>query len=81
MTDTRLLVGSLSVLAVAVSFGLTVLFFGFVVLLSAFLLLAGLVLFAVPTPRRSAVAVLAAGGVTLAGPLIYVCLAVLQSGS
>ncbi len=79
MTDTRLLVGLLLVIAIAVSFGLTVLFFGFVLLLGALLVVAGLVLSAVPSQRRSGVAVLAAGGVTLAGPLVYAGLAVLQS--
>ncbi len=79
MTDERLLVGFLIVIAVSVSFGLTLLFFGFVVMAGAFLVVAGLVLFALPGPRRRAITVLAAGGVTLSGPLIYVGLALLQS--
>ncbi len=79
MTDERLLVGLLCVIAVGVSFGLTVLFFGFVVLAGALLVVAGLALLAVPRRRRTAAQVLGVGGVTLSGPLIYVGLAVLQS--
>lgn len=79
MSDTRLLAGLLLLLSVAVSFGLTVLLFGFVLLLGALLLMAGLVVSAVPARRRTAVAVLVASGVTFAGPLLYVGLAVLQS--
>ena len=78
MTDTRLLVGFLSIIAVAVSFALTVLFFGLVVLTATLLVVAGLVLFAVTGRRQTAVAVLAVGGVTFSGPLIYVGLALLQ---
>lgn len=78
MTDTRLLVGFLSIIVVAVSFALTVLFFGLVVLTATFLVLAGLVLLAVPGRRQTAVAVLAVGGATFSGPLIYVSLALLQ---
>ena len=79
MTDTRLLVGLLAVIAVAVAFGLTVLFFGYMVLLGALLLVVGAVLSVLPAWRRRARAVLVASGVTLAGPLVYVGLAVLQS--
>ncbi len=79
MTDERLLVGFLFLIAVGFSFGLTLLFFGFVVIVGAFLIVAGLVLSAVPGPRRRAVTVLAAAGVTLSGPLIYVGLALLRS--
>ena len=78
MTDTRLLVGLLSIIAAAVSFALTVVFFGLVVLTATFLVVAGLVLLAVPGRRQSAVAVLVVGGVTFSGPLIYVGLALLQ---
>ncbi len=63
-----------------VSFVLTIVFFGFVVLVGALLVIAGLALLAVPRRRRTALAVLAAGGAALSGPLIYVGLAVLQSG-
>ena len=79
MTDERLLVGFLIVIAAAVSFALTILFFGFVVMTGALLLVAGLLLFALPGPRRRALILLAAAGVTLSGPLIYVGLAVLHS--
>lgn len=78
MTDTRLLVGFLSSIAVAVSFGLTVLFFGLVVVAATLFVVAGLVLLAVPGRRQTAVAFLAVGGVTFSGPLIYVGLALLQ---
>jgi hypothetical protein len=79
VTDERLLVGLLGVIAVGVSFGLTVLFFGFVVLAGALLVVGGLALMAVPARRRIAAQVLGVAGVTLSGPLIYVGLAVLQS--
>ena len=78
MTDTRLLVGFLSVIAVAVSFGLTVVLFGFVVLAATLLVVVGLVLLAVPGRRQTAVTVLAVGGVAFSGPVIYVSLALLQ---
>ena len=79
MTDERLLVGLLCLLAVGVSFGLAVLFFGFVVLAGSLLIIAGLALLAVPNRRRTATQILGVGGVTISGPLIYVGLAVLQS--
>ena len=79
MTDERLLVGFLGFIAVGVSFGLTVFFFGFVVLAGALLVVVGLALLAVPGRRRTATQVLGVGGATLAGPLIYIGLAVLQS--
>jgi hypothetical protein len=79
MTDTKLSGGVRLAIAVAVSFGLTVLLFGFVVLFGALLVVAGLVVSALPSRRRAGAAILAAGGMTLAGPLVYVGLAVLQS--
>lgn len=78
MTETRLLVGFISIIAVGVSFALTVLFFGPVVLTATFLVVAGLALLAVPGRRQTAVAVLVGGGVTVSGPLIYVGLALLK---
>jgi hypothetical protein len=80
MTDERLLFGLLVMIAIGVSFVLTIVFFGFVVLVGALLVIAGLALLAVPRRRRTALAVLAAGGAALSGPLIYVGLAVLHSG-
>jgi hypothetical protein len=81
MTDERLLVGMLVVIGVGVSFGLTILFFGFLVLAGVLLANVGLALLAVPGRRRGAVQVLGAAGLILSGPLIYLGLAVLQSSS
>ena len=79
MTDQRLLVGYLGMIAVGVSFGLTVLFFGFVVLAGLLIVVTGLAFAAVPGRRRTAAKVLGVGAATLSGPVIYVALAVLQS--
>jgi len=65
-------------IAVGVSFGLTVLFFGFVVLTGLLIVVTGLAL-AVPDRRRMVAKVLGVGATTLSGPAIYVGLAVLQS--
>lgn len=78
MTDERRLVGVLAAIAVALSFGLTVLFFGFVVLAGLILMVVGVALLAVPGRRRTAAQALTVGGVVLSGPIIYVGLAVLQ---
>ena len=69
----------LAVLGLGVSFGLTVLFFGFVVLAGVLLLLIGLTLLATHRQRGTALAILGASGLALSGPLVYVCLAVLQT--
>lgn len=78
MTDERLLVGVLAAIAVALSFGLTVLFFGFVVLAGLLLMVVAVALLAVPGRRRTAAQALAVAGLVLSGPLIYLGLAVLQ---
>ena len=78
MTDDRLLFGILAAIGVAVSFGLTVLFFGFVVLAGLLLMVVGLSLLAVPGRRRPAAQALTIAGVALSGPITYVALAVLR---
>ena len=79
VTDQKLLVGLLGMIAVGVSFGLTVLFFGFVVLAGLLIVVTGLAFAAVPGRRRTATKVLGVGAATLSGPVVYVALAVLQS--
>ena len=78
MTEQRLLVGLLAAIAVAVSFALTVLFFGLVVLAGLLLIAVGLPLLPVRGRRRTAAYALAVAGIVLSGPLLYVGLAVLQ---
>lgn len=78
MTNVRPLVGALAAIAVGLSFGLTVLFFGFVVVAGLLLIVAGLGLLALPGRRRTASEILVVAGAVLSGPLIYVGLAVLQ---
>jgi len=79
VTDQRLLVGLLGMIAVGVSFGLTVLFFGFVVLAGLFIVITGLALAAAPRRRLTAAKILGVGALTLSGPVIYVGLAAVQS--
>ncbi len=78
MTDERLLVGVLAAIAVAVSFALTVLFFGFVLLAGLLLMAVGLPLLAARGRRQTAAQALTVAGFVLSGPLLYVGLAVLQ---
>lgn len=78
MRDERLLVAVLAAIAVAVSFGLTVFFFGFVVLAGLLLMGVGLALLALPGRGRTGAQALSGAGVVLSGPLIYVGLAALQ---
>ena len=79
MSDERLLVGLLGVIAVGVSFALTVLFFGLVVLAGVLLTILGLALLGIPGRRQTAVLVLGASAATLSGPFIYIGLALLQA--
>ena len=79
MSGERLLAGLLVAIGIGVSFALTVLLFGFVVLAGALLLVIGLAFLALPGRRQAAAKALGAAGLTLSGPLIYVGLAVLQS--
>jgi hypothetical protein len=73
MTDGRRQAGLL-VLSVGASFGLTVLFFGFVVVAGGILMLLGLFLL-FSGRRPAAVHALGLGAVALTGPLIYAALA------
>ena len=79
VTGQCLLVGLLGMIAVGVSFGLTVLFFGFVVLAGLLIVVTGLAFAAAPGRRRTATKILGVGAATLSGPVVYVALAVLQS--
>ena len=79
MTDQRLLVGFVVLIGAAVSFGLTIVLFGVVLLAGVLLGLAGLAtLILSPDHRGAAIGLLVAGAVTISGPLAYVALAFLQ---
>jgi len=71
------LVGIALVVAAAVSFGLTVLFFGFVALAGLLLLLTGVLCVISPRSRLIGRGLLVAAAVVLVGPLVYVGLAFL----
>lgn len=71
------LVGIALVIAAASSFGLTVLFFGFVVLAGLLLLLAGALCLVSPRSRPVGRGLLMSAAIVLADPLVYVGLAVL----
>jgi hypothetical protein len=71
------LVGIALVIASAASFGLTVLFFGFVVLAGLLLLLAGGLCLVSSRFRLVGRGLLTSAAVVLAGPLVYVGLALL----
>ena len=81
MSDQRLLAGLLAAIGIGLSFALTVLLFGFVVLAGTLLLVIGLAFSALPGRRQAAAKALGIAGLTLSGPLIYVGLAFLQSSS
>ena len=68
-------------IGISVSFALTVLLVGFVVLAGALLSSSDWPFFALPRRRQPAAKALGAAGLTLSGPLIYVGLAILQSSS
>lgn len=74
-----LLFGLALLIVAAASFGLTVLFFGFVVLAGLSLLLAGGLCLMSPRSRPVGRGLLWASGVVLTGPVLYVGLALLLS--
>lgn len=79
MTDERLLVGFLVLIAIGVSFVLTIFAFGLVVLVALLLASAGLVLRFGGDAHRSASGALMVAAVTaLVGPVVYVGSAILQ---
>jgi hypothetical protein len=75
--DEKILAGLLVVLAAAVSFVLTIFFFGFVLLAGVLVTLVGLALMVRPSTRPKARRLLGGAGVTLVGPVLYVALAFL----
>jgi len=80
MTDERLLVGFLVLIGVGVSFALTVVAFGAVVLVAVALGVTGLVLGAATRSHHAGSgALMIAGTVALTGPLVYIALAIASS--
>ena len=71
------LVGIALVIAAAASFGLTVLFFGFVILAGLLLVLAGGLCLVSPRSRPLGRGLLTSAALVLAGPIAYVGLAFL----
>ncbi len=77
VTEDRILIGFLVVIAAGASFGLTIVLFGFVALAGLLLALVAFGMLCFPSTRRVGSGVLIAAAIVVSGPLLYVTLALL----